>query len=264
MELARKQRDAGVATGIDVVRAGTRCSQERLRLLEAETAAARSRLDLQRVVGLPQDGTLTLTEPLRFVEDPLPTPATLVSAAIAARPEIRIAEETLRQREQNRKARAADQYPSLQAYGDYGDSGATPFKYDRPTRTYGVRLNVPIYDGGLTRARIDQAAVQLRQAELELGNTRGQIEEEVRLALISLRTAAEQVRAGDEQFNLAARELDLAKMRFLAGVADNTEIVSAQDALANARALQVQALAQHIAARLNLAAAAGKAENFRF
>ncbi len=125
-------------------------------------------------------------------------------------------------------------------------------------------FNVPIYDGGLTRARADQAAIQSRQAQLELSNTRGQIEEEVRLALISLRTAAEQVRASDEQFRLATRELNLARMRFSAGVAGNTEIVSAQAALANARSLQVQAHAQHIAARLNLAAATGKAADFRF
>lgn len=264
LKLASEQHNAGVATGIDVVRAETRVSQERVRLIEAETSDSQARLDLQRVVGLPQGGALTLSEPLRFVEDLLPTLEATVTAAIAARPEVQIAEETVRQREQERKARVADQYPSLEAYADYGDSGVTLSSNDRPTRTYGVRLNVPIFDGGLTRGRIDQAEIQSRQAELQLGSTRGQVEEEVRLALVSLRTAAEQVRASDDQFRLATREFDLARMRFESGIADNTEVVSAQAALANARSLQVQALVQYNAARLNFAAAAGRAREFKF
>jgi outer membrane protein len=63
---------------------------------------------------------------------------------------------------------------------------------------------------------------------------------------------------------LAERELEMSRDRFRAGVADNLEVITAQVSLANARLAQVTALAQHNAARLNLAAALGRAETFRW
>lgn len=265
LELARDQREAGVATGVDVVRAETRVAQERLRLLQAEAGVEQTRLDLQAILGLPQGAPLTLTDTLRRAADDLPpAPRMDIAAALAARPEIRVAELSLRQREEERKARVADQYPSFDAFGDYGNSGIAPFNGSRPTRAYGVRLNVPIYDGGLTRGRIGVAESRARQAQLQIGAARAQVESDVRLAVVSWRTAAEQVRAAAEQVRLATRELELARERFRAGAADNTEVVQAQAALANARVLLVQSLAQFNAARLNFAAATGRAREFRF
>jgi outer membrane protein TolC len=72
------------------------------------------------------------------------------------------------------------------------------------------------------------------------------------------------VRAADESVTLAQRELEMARDRFRAGVADNLEVITAQTTLANARVAQVTSLAQHNAARLNLAAALGRAETFRW
>ena len=63
---------------------------------------------------------------------------------------------------------------------------------------------------------------------------------------------------------LAQRELEMARDRFRAGVADNLEVTTAQTALAEARAAQVTALAQYNATRLNLAAALGHAQAFRW
>ena len=263
LKLANDQREAGVATGVDVVRAETRVAQERLRVLQAETALEQSQLDLQSIVGLPQGSALTLTDMLHFTDDASPAPDESIRLALSARPEVRVAELAAQRREQDRRARVADQYPSFDVFGDYGSSGVTPNSNNRPTRAYGVRLNVPVFDGGLTRGRIAVAESQSRQAELQLGSTRARIESDVRLAIVSARTAAAQVRAAADQLRLATRELDLARERFAAGVADNSEVVQAQAGLANARSLQVQSLVQYSTARLNFAAATGGARSFR-
>jgi outer membrane protein len=262
--LARDQRDAGVATGVDVTRAETRLAQEQVRLAQAQTVSEQSRLSLQRVVGLPLGGALTLTDPLRFVDEPLPAPESLVAQASENRPEVRIAEEEIKVNQLEREAVRAEYLPSLQFVGDYGVSGITPTNTTLPTRRVAVQLNVPVFNGGLTRGRETVAASRERQAELALGNVRGQVEEDVRFALVTLRTAAAQVRASDESVRLAERELEMARDRFRAGVADNLEVVGAQTALADARDAQVQALAAYNAARLNLAAAQGRAETFRW
>jgi outer membrane protein len=264
LTLARDQHSAGIATGVDVTRAETRLAQEQVRLAQAETSSEQARLNFQRVVGLRLGSPLTLTDPLRFTIDPLPSIEAAVRQADETRPELRIAEQQLAVTGYERRAVRAELLPSVEFVGDYGISGITPTNNAVPTRRVAVQLNVPIFTGGLTQGRIEVATSRERQAELELGSLRGQVEEDVRLAFATLRTTAQQVRAADQTVTLAERELEMARDRFRAGVGDNIEVVTAQAALSNARDSQVAALAQYNAARLNLAAALGRAEAFRW
>jgi outer membrane protein len=264
LKLAQDQHTAGVATGVDVTRAETRLAQERVRLSQAQTASEQAVLNLQRVVGLPLGATVTLADPLRFTQEPLPSVETAVAEAGQARPEVRIAEAQLNLNALERRATEAELLPSVDFVGDYGVSGITPTNTALPTRRVAVQLNVPVFNGGLTRGRIEAASSRERQAELELGSVRGQVEEDVRLAFSALRTTGEQVAAAGQTVTLAQRELEMARDRFRAGVGDNVEVVTAQAALSGARSAEVTALAQYNAARLNLAAALGRAERFRW
>jgi outer membrane protein TolC len=264
LQLARDQRNAGVATGVDVIRAQTRLAEQQVGLAQAQTDSEQARLNLQRLIGLPLGSALTLTDQLRFVEDPLPSVETAVAQASRDRREVQVAEEENRVSQLELQSARAEHLPSLEVLGDYGPSGITPGSFDVPTRRVALQLNVPIFNGGLTQGRVTAAASRQRQTELSLANIRGQVEEDVRLALTTLRTAAVQVRAAEESVTLAQRELEMARDRFRAGVADNLEVITAQTLLANARVSQVTALAQYNAARLNLAAALGRAETFRW
>jgi outer membrane protein TolC len=264
LKLAEDQRNAGVATGVDVTRAQTRLAEQQVGLAQAQTTAEQARLGLQRVVGLPLGSPLTLTDTLRFMEEPLPAVETAVAEADQSRREVRVAAEQTRVSQLAGQAARAEYLPSIEFVGDYGLSGITPYNSDLPTRRAAIQVNVPIFNGGVTRGKVTAATSRQRQAELELSNVRGQVEEDVRLALATLRTTAVQVRAAAESVRLAQRELEMARDRFTAGVGDNLEVVTAQTSLANARDAQVTALAQHNAARLNLAAALGRAETFRW
>jgi outer membrane protein TolC len=163
-----------------------------------------------------------------------------------------------------RKAVRDELLPSLQLIGDYGVSGITPTNNAVPTRRVAVQVNVPIFNGGLTQGRLTVATSREHEAELQLGSVKGQVEEDVRLALSGVRTTVERVRAAEDALRLAQRELEMARDRFRAGVGDNLEVIQAQTSLANARAAQVEALAVYNGARLNLAASLGRAETFRW
>jgi len=264
LKQTQDQRNAGVATGVDVIRSQTRLAQQEVNLAQAETALEQARLNLQRVVGLPLGTSFTLSDRLQFVEDPLPEVDSAVVQADQNRREVQVAREQVRVSKLEVQAARGEYFPSVQFVGDYGVSGITPNESAFPTRRAAIQLNVPIFNGGLTRGRTTEAKSRQQQTELALANIRGQVEEDVRLALTTLRTAAVQVRAAEQNLTLALRELEMARDRFLAGVADNLEVVTAQTALADARNAQVTALAQHNAARLNLAASLGRAESFRW
>ncbi|MBI4455846.1 MAG: TolC family protein [Acidobacteria bacterium] len=264
LTLAQDQRNAGIATGVDVSRAETRLAEEQVRLTQAQTASQRARLQLLRGTGLPLGGALVLTDSLQFTVETLPSVQAAMVAADHNRIELRIAEEQVRLHRYELRAAQAERLPSLEFVGDYGPSGINVNEAALPTRSVAVRLNVPIFDGGTTRGRIVAAGSRRRQAELELDDLRAQVEEEVRLALQTLGTTAEQVRAADQAWVLAQRELQMARDRFAAGVTSNIEVMNAQTALASARDAQTGALAQYNTARINLAAVLGSVESFRW
>lgn len=264
LKQTQDQRNAGVATGVDVIRAQTRLAEQEVNLAQAQTIAEQARLNLQRVVGLPLGTTFTLSDRLQFVEEPLPEVDAAVTDADQNRREVQVARERTRVSKLEFEATRSEYVPTVQFIGDYGVSAITPRESAFPTRRAAIQLNVPIFTGGRIRGRTTEAKSRQQQTELELANVRGQVEEDVRLALVTLRTAAVQVRAAEQNLTLALRELEMSRDRFVAGVADNLEVVTAQTALADARNAQVTALAQHNAARLNLAAAVGRAESFRW
>jgi outer membrane protein len=264
LKLAQDQRNAGIATGVDVTRAETRRAQEQVRLSRAQTDSEMARLELQRLIGLPLGSSFTLTDPLQFTVETLPVVETAVTTAENDRVEVHVAQAEMTASQYDARATRAEQLPSLEFLGDYGISGITPVTSALPTRRYAVQLNVPIFNGGLTRGRIQVASSREQEAALQLASTRGQVEEDVRLAYAALRTTADTVRAADQSVTLAERELEMARDRFRAGLGDNIELVTAQTTLANARLDQVSALAAYNAARLNLAAALGRAQTFRW
>jgi TolC family type I secretion outer membrane protein len=263
LELATSQRNAGIATGIDVTRAETRLASQEVRLAQARTDLDTARLNLLRVTGSPLESELTLAESMRFAPEALPGPEDAVQKALADRVEIRSAQAQVRIATAQKQAAVAGWAPSVSFFGDYGTSAVRPLETSLPTRSVGIRLDVPVFDGGRTRSEVQVAASRLRQAEMRLNDLRADVEKEVRQALDNLATRREQVQAAQKALGLAERELELAQDRFRNGVGDNIEVVNAQTALENARQSVVASLTLFNVARLNLAAAMGHVEDFR-
>jgi outer membrane protein TolC len=267
LALANNQRQAGVADGIDVARAETRLANQRVQLSQAQTNLDTARLDLLRIVngvcGQPFADRVTLRDQMRLTEEPDRDTDEAVKQALTDRVEVSIAEKELKIAETQRKVTEADLLPSVSAFGDYGSSGHKPNDVDLPTRSVGVSLNVPIFNGGRTRSEIKVASSRQRESDAQLRDVRAAVEKDVRQALLNVKTREEQVRAAEQAASLATRELELAQDRFKNGAADNIEVVNAQTALENARLIEVSSLAQFNIARLNLASAFGHVEDFR-
>lgn len=264
LTLANNQKTAGIATGVDVTRADTRVADQEVRLAQAQTAAETALLNLLRVAGLPLNSHPVLTDPLRFDAQVPPVAEVALQTATQDRVEIAIAEQEVKQLDYERKSARAELYPSVDFVANYGSSGIQANNLALPTRSVGVRLNVPIFNGGATYGRIKSAQSRQTQGELRLTDTRQQVEQDVRNTLQTISTATKQVTAAEKQVTLAERELEQSRDRFSAGVGDNIEVLNAQTALENARNAQVTALAAYNTARINLAAALGRAETFRW
>jgi outer membrane protein TolC len=83
---------------------------------------------------------------------------------------------------------------------------------------------------------------------------------EVKTALINLDSARNQVRVANLGVQLSKEEVAQARDRFNAGVANNIEVIQAQDSLARANDNQIAALYRFNQARADLARAVGQME----
>ena len=93
-----------------------------------------------------------------------------------------------------------------------------------------------------------------------MADLQGQIDVEIRNALLDLKTAADQVAVARDNVGLAGQTLDQARDRFVAGVTDNIEVVQAQESVANANQTLISGIYMHNLAKVQLARAAGMTE----
>jgi outer membrane protein TolC len=142
---------------------------------------------------------------------------------------------------------------------NFGDIGVNPATSNGTWQVNGS-LNIPIFAGGKVHSDVLEADAALKEAQSRLGDLRGRIDYEVRTALLDLNAAAEQVEVARSSVDLSEQALTQSQDRFSAGVADNLEVVQAQESVASAHESYIQSLYAHNLAKVELAHAIGNAE----
>ena len=256
VKLADSQKTAGMGTGIDVTRARVQLANEEQRMLVAQNVRERAQLELLRVMGIDMSLTLELNDRVNDGSEIAPLLDETLKSALEARPDLKAQQKRELVAGLNLKSIAAERLPSVGAAGDYGVIGNGSDNM-LPTRSIGVSLRVPIFDGGRRSARMAESGVLQRQERLRAADMAKQVQLEVRLAFNNLRSAREQIATAKQGLRLSENELAQAQRRFEAGVANSLELTDAQTRLGRARDNHLTALYQFNLARIDLAAAAG-------
>ncbi|HEX8984485.1 MAG TPA: TolC family protein, partial [Bryobacteraceae bacterium] len=254
--LSENRKNAGAGTGIEVTRAQVELANARQRLLVAENDRRRARLELLRALGAKLETQLELAGKLDYVPVPDAPLATVVEGALAARPDWKAQQTRENGARLGYSATKFERLPSATAFADYGTIG-TGINNSSPTRTYGVQMRLPIFDGGRRDARRAESFSQLRQEQIRTADLRQQVELDIRLALDNLRSAEEQLKVSEEGLAQAGREVEQAQRRYDAGVANSLEPIDAQTRLARARDNRISALLGYNLARVSLGQATG-------
>jgi outer membrane protein TolC len=256
---ALDQQKAGVSPVIDVLRAKVELQSRQQQLIVARNDYAKQKLQLGRVIGLPTGQEFTLTTQAPY--EPLATSGIDedLRRAYLSRPDYLAAVLQVRAAEARRRAATAEHYPSVDIAGNYGAAGVN-LGNSHGAFEIGATLNIPITAGGKTHGNVLEAEASLRGSRQQLDNLRGQIDYEVRSALLDLTAAADQVEVARSSVDLANQTLIQARDRFAAGVTDNLEVVEAQESLAAANENYITGLYAHNLAKIELAKAIGFAE----
>jgi outer membrane protein TolC len=253
------QQKAGLNPAIDTLRAQVELQTRQQQLIAARNDFAKQKLSLARVIGLPPGQEFLLTEKAPYQQlTPLPLEVYL-QRAYASRSDYQAAQAQVRAAELSRRAATAGYFPSLDLNANYGDIGVTP-AHSNGTWQVNGGLTIPIFTGGKVHSDVLEADAQLKQVRSQLNDLRGRIDYEVRASLLDLSSAAEQVEVARSSVDLAEQTLTQSEDRFTAGVADNLEVVQAQESVASAHETYIQSLYAHNLSKIELARSIGDAE----
>ena len=256
LQLATNQKDAGTGTGIEVTRARVQLSQARQQLLVAQSDQRQSQMELLRTIGLAPGTPVRLTG--RLALDPVDdtTPEKALDVALNSRADWKAQQKREKTAQLTYSGVKMERLPTLVGFGDYGSNGLA-IDNSVPTRTVGVSMRLPIFDGGRRDARRAESLSQYEQERLRSLDLRRQIDLDVRLALDDLQSATDQVQVATEGLAQVEAEVEQAQRRYKAGVSSSLEVTDAQTRLARARDNRIAALFLYSRARLQLYQAMG-------
>jgi outer membrane protein TolC len=144
--------------------------------------------------------------------------------------------------------------------GAWSEEGLSPASAI-PAYNFGVSVDVPLYTGGRIRAETAIEDLEVKKLHQQQTDLRNQIAQEVKTAAAQLDSAKSEVDVASLGIELARQEVTQARDRFEAGVANNIEVITAQDELARANDNQIVALYRYNQARADLAHATGQMES---
>jgi len=259
-DLAGDMQRNGVGTSLDTLRANVEFQNERQKLTEADAQLSIALQGLRRLLSLDPDQPLELADTASFFE----TPAIVIDGSLARayeqRPELQAVASEIRSAELRKKSAQSERLPRLSLAGGWSYQGLTPSD-SIPTYQYGAFLDVPLFTGGRIGAAVATRDIHVKTLTEVRRQVRDQVGYEVRAASTRLESARTEVEAANLGVNLARDGVTQAQDRFKAGVANNIEVITAQNELARANDNQISALFRYNQARADLARATGQMES---
>ena len=249
----------GVGTGIDTLRANVELQNEKQRLISAENERDSSLFGLSKLLNLDPRQKIELADVLSFFETPQPEVDASISQALADRQEWKAIQAQEKSLGYEKQSAEYTRLPSLRFDGNWAYLG-TSTSNGIPTYVYQASVNMPLFTGGRIRAEVTKANIELQKIEQQKADLRNQIALDVKTALLNLNSARSEVQVANLGVDLAKEEVSQARDRFRAGVANNIEVISAQDSQARANDNQIIALYRFNQARADHARSVGQME----
>ena len=242
LNLNQRRLAGGVASALEVSQAEVQVSNLEAQLTELMRARA---LTLHQLAVLTGQLDLTITTgDLRSHPLPPTPPAGLPSALLENRPDIRQAEQNLIAQNAKIGVAKAAMYPSISLTGSFGaesvDLGDI-LKAGARIWSFGLGLDLPIFDSNRRKSRVEQADARQKQALAQYQTAIQDAFREVNDALISRRLNAEREEALMRSQASAKKALSVAENRYKSGYSAYLEVLDAQRVHNDASLAVVQA-----------------------
>ncbi|MEA2762839.1 MAG: outer membrane protein [Gemmatimonadaceae bacterium] len=256
---AQSRFKVGLATIADVLQAKTALSQEQLNLETTQGNLQAARGGLAAALGLPANlpfdlAPMPATIPVGMVSVSVDS---VINAALRNRPDLAAARaQAAAAAAQVRVARSAE-FPSLTLGSTAGRTYSNPSTFAGPSYSVTLGLALPIFNGFSRQYDLAAARAQAEAISALADQTRQQVVTQVFVSYYALQTAEQRVATADDLLASAQQSVQVAAGRYREGVGSIIDLLTAQTALASARAQQVQSRWQWYTSLAQLARDAG-------
>jgi outer membrane protein TolC len=259
LNAAQGRNRVGLATIADVLQARTALSQEQLNLETIEGNLQAARGGLAAALGLPAN----LPFELQSLSGEIPVRAmtqnvdSIINDALRNRPDLAAARAQAAAAYSRVRVAKAAELPSLSLGGNAARTYSSPATFAGPSYSVTLGLSIPIFNGFSHQYDVAAARAQADAVSAVADQTRQNVVTEVFVSYYALQTAQHRVATADDLLASAEQSVQVAAGRYREGVGSIIDLLTAQSALANARAQQVQSRWQWYTSLAQLARDAG-------
>ena len=237
---------------LDVSFASVNLSDAKLLLAGARNDRQAAQAQLVTAMGIPGQKSIALAE--EPMPDFLPDQVDpLIQSALGKRPELANIHLEQSAAERFAQAERALQYPTI---GLFGTAGFVPAGQDVIPGKYGavgVNINVPVFNGGLFKARRTEADLRAKAVAQNGNDLANRIARDVKVAYLNASTAYERLGLTAQLLEQARLALDLSQSRYDLGLSSIIELSQAQLNLTSAQIVSASAKYDYQAQRSVLA-----------
>ncbi|WP_413200813.1 TolC family protein [Nostoc piscinale] len=250
---AQARERAGVGTRFDVLQAQVNLANAQQDLTNSLSDQQIARRQLGTLLSLPQSVDITAADAVALAGLWQPTLEQSIVEAFQNRPELRqqIAQRNIS--EQQRRQAIAQVRPQVSLVTSYNlldrfnDTASVTDGY-----SIGLQASMNLFDGGAAKARAAQAKTNIAIAETQFANQRDQIRFNVEQYYTQLRSNLDNVQTSAVGLEQAREALNIARIRYQAGVGTQTEVIEAENDLTRAEGNRVTAILNYNRALANL------------
>ena len=258
LEQAKRNFDVGSATITDTLEA-----QARFDLTGAQQIAAQNNLEIKRsalqqlINAMPKD-----LKPLgKEFKLEAPQPADMdkwVETAQSGNLQLAIAQASAEIADKEVARNRGGHYPTVDLVANYSNnSTGGVMANDTTSRSVGVQLNMPLFQGGAVNSKWREAEANRERARQELENARRNVAQLTRQAYLGVVSGIAQVQALQQALASSVSVLDASKLGHEVGVRTNLDVLNAQQQLYSTQRDLYQAQYNYLVSELQLKAAVG-------
>lgn len=242
----------GTVAKVDVLESQVELANAMQNLVNIQNSYDVAVANLNNYIGLPADTIIRPQDALTYRKYDLNL-GDCTAYALENRADAAMADYAVKQAESAKKSAKSGWYPSVDAGISKQLNTENMFGHKTNDQwSIGLSASWDIFDGGVTRAQVNQAEAALIRAQEVAAQTREQIQLDVQSAFLDLHAAERNIGTTQAAVILGEENYKIAQVRYAAGVGTNLDVMDASRKLTEARSNYFTALYNYNTAKASL------------
>ncbi|RZJ50787.1 MAG: TolC family protein, partial [Chryseobacterium sp.] len=254
----------GLAKGIDLDRTNVQLTNISANRQQLVNAVELSKNSLKFYMGVPIETDIELEE--KTIE---PKPELVAGTVdLDTRTEVKVLQKNRELLQYNKKATEAYLYPTVGLQANYGWAGqGSKFPLTNGINNgvlwsdysaIGLNINIPIFTGGATKSKIQQAEIDILDLDQDIQNTQLTLSLDYKNSIANIENSLINIESMKSNVTLAEKVQKDTQANYQYGLATLTEVLDAENALTDAKQNYTTALLDYKQAEIKLIKAKGE------